>query len=458
MDRGNILSGAAFTTALASALVFMAVLTVTGIAAYSYIQNAMIAQIEEQVRAEELLLADIFRDEGERGLVEAIAQLDAPIATPEHAIGVFDTAGRRLAGNISLAPSFVGWSRESLTVTVQRLGTPRTASYHIHASRLGRSTLVVGRSLAVVNQTLRALFRVFALAGFVVVLAMLTTGYLLSGRSLRKLERLEATLERVSAGDTDVRLPVSPQNDQIDRVARRMNAHLDRLSELMEYTRSTAAAIAHDLKRPLGRAYLGLERALDEMDGQKDPRGTIEDVQSELTKLTRIFDTMLRIARIGAQDGKSGLSNVALGPLVDDLVETYSAIASEKDQTLSVSRTEGEAFTILGDSAMLQQMIVNLLQNAVTHCPPGTEIKVTLEEGDGVVLCVSDTGPGIPAAERSKVFDAFYRLDRARTDEGSGLGLSLVRTIAERHGAEIELADNAPGLRVVVRFPARDSL
>lgn len=455
MDRGNILSGAAFTTALASALVFVAVLTVTGVAAYFYIQAAMISQIENQVRAEELLLGDIFRDEGQAGLVEAIAQLDAPIATPEHAIGVFDPAGKRLAGNITLAPTFVGWSRELLTVTIQRQGTSQTAPYRIHASQLGRSTLVVGRSLAVVNTTLRALFRVFALAGFVVVLAMLLTGYMLSGRSLRKLERLEATLERVSAGDTDVRLPVSARNDQIDRVARRMNAHLDRLSELMASTRSTAAAIAHDLKRPLGRAYLGLERALDDMDRARDPRDTIEEVQSELTKLTRIFDTMLRISRIGAQDGTAGLAPVALGPLVDDLVETYAAIAAEKDQTLTLHPLAGQDFTVLGDAAMLQQMIVNLLQNAISHCPAGTSIDLSLKtDEDGVSLTVADNGPGIPLEERERVFDAFYRLDHARTEEGSGLGLSLVRTIAHRHGARVELADNGPGLRATIRFPA----
>ncbi len=105
---------------------------------------------------------------------------------------------------------------------------------------------------------------------------------------------------------------------------------------------------------------------------------------------------------------------------------------------------------------MIGQLIANLVENAITHCPAGAVITLAVRgAADQVRIIVSDTGPGIPEADREHVFDAFYRSDAARTSEGNGLGLAMVRSIADRHGAAISLEDNAPGLRVSVTFARR---
>ncbi len=281
---------------------------------------------------------------------------------------------------------------------------------------------------------------------------MLCAGYFLSRKSLHKLEQLEMTLAQVSDGDMTARIALSPDNDQIDRIAGRMNAHLENLSRLMISTRATAAAVAHDLKSPLARAYLGLGQALARIEQGQDPRAEIEDTQAELEGMNGIFDTFLRLARIeGGADGAQ-FAPVDLGALLDDLAETYQMVAEDSDQNLVYERPKGSVI-ITGDATMLQQMVVNLLQNAVTHGGAGNQIGLTLDHaGDQVLLTVADTGPGIPEAARDAVFEPFHRLDPSRSKPGSGLGLALVRAIAERHRAHITLADNAPGLRVTVAF------
>ena len=176
-----------------------------------------------------------------------------------------------------------------------------------NAAPLGDLTFVVGQRLDQRVQTERAMLRTLAITGFVIVLTMLGSGYFFSRTSLRKLEQMETVLAQVSDGDMATRMAVSPKKDQIDRIALRLNTHLDTLSRLMLSTRATAAAIAHDLRSPLARAYLGLGRALDRVDAGADPRAEIEDTQAELERMTHIFDSFLRLARIEAGGMARGL-------------------------------------------------------------------------------------------------------------------------------------------------------
>jgi signal transduction histidine kinase len=257
----------------------------------------------------------------------------------------------------------------------------------------------------------------------------------------------------VSEGDTLARLTVTADNDQIDRVARAMNLHLDRLGVLIATTRASAAAIAHDLRTPLSRAFLVLDRAQTALEAGLDPRPAIEGVEAELTRLNSICDTILRISRLEASKGGGGLGPVALAPLLADLTETFAVLAEERGQILTLAPVP-EALEIRGDAAMLSQLMANLLQNATNHCPAGARIGLGVTPlRRGVVLWVVDDAPGIAPEEREKVFAPFYSIDPNRTGGGNGLGLALVKAIADRLGAKIALGDAAPGLRVEVEFP-----
>ncbi len=456
MDRGNILSGAAFTAVLQSAVVFLVMLITVGSLTNRYVERTMTGELREDIQTRWSLFAADYREEGAAPLTELIDSAALFTAQGRRAIGLFDANGRPVAGNILTRPETDGWQNGALDLVPDASQTSsdgREIEYFYRSGAVDDYTLVVGQRLDRMFQLDRTVFRTLSITGFIVVLTMLGAGYLLSRKSLRKLEGLEQALERVSDGDMSARVAVSPHNDQIDRIAGRMNTHLDSLSRLMASTRGTAAAVAHDLKSPLARAYLGLGRALAQVDAGEDPRADIEDTQGELQRMGVIFDTFMRLAQIEAGVYGGPFAKVDLRALVDDLAETYHLVAEDHDQTLVYDRDAGGDVSVVGDAAMLQQLLVNLLENALNHGGAGNEIQLSLDrKADRVHLTVADRGPGIPEAARDAVFEPFHRLDPSRRKPGSGLGLTLVRAIAERHGADVTLADNNPGLRVSVVF------
>ena len=456
MDRGNILSGAAFTAVLQSAVVFLVMLITVGFLTSSYVERNMTDELREDIQTRWSLFAADYRDEGIEPLTELIDSATSFSAQGRRAIGLFNADGKSVAGNILARPEANGWQHGALDLVPGANQTPADGhdiDYFYRSDPVADYTLVVGQRLDRMFLTDRTVFRTLSITGFIVILTMLGAGYLLSRKSLHKLEDLEKALERVSDGDMSARVAVSPHNDQIDRIAGRMNTHLDSLSRLMSSTRGTAAAVAHDLKSPLARAYLGLGRALAQVDAGKDPRAEIEDTQTELEQMSAIFDAFLRLARIESRADGVQFAKVDLRALVDDLADTYQLVAEDDGQTLVYDRAAGDRFAVVGDTAMLQQMLVNLLENALTYGGEGNEIRLSLDrDADRVRLTVADRGPGIPEAARAAVFEPFHRLDPSRRRPGSGLGLALVRAIVERHEADITLADNNPGLRVSVTF------
>lgn len=456
MDRADVTSGAAFKTALRGTAVLVAVLVLSGVTAFFYLRREMIAELEDQIIEDQIVLAQIYDQGGVDELIAAINTLRHPLPTKLRALGLFDASGKVLAGNIDLAPDVVGWSQTRLSILqAQPADAPAVlGTFHINTTKLGGFTLVVGRNLAASQAKEDRLLFALCMMGLVVGAAFLIMGYGASLSSLRKLDRMAAVLDRVSQGDAAARLPVSRDNDQIDRVARAMNVHLERLSILMGTTRANAAAIAHDLRTPLSRAFLAVDKAQLVIDRGEDPRNSIDEIEAELSRLRSIFDVILRISRLEQATDDTTPASVALAPLLADLAETFAALAEDKGQTLNLTPVAPE-LTICADGAMVSQLVANLLQNAITHCPVGTVISLGAAAGNGSVhLWVADTGPGIPEAEREKVFELFYSVDPNRTQGGNGLGLALVKAIAERLGGRISLSDANPGLRVDIAFAA----
>lgn len=455
MDHDNVFSGAAFRTAVHAAAAVLTALTLTAVAAFIFVQQTLESEIQRQVTSEQVMLREIYDKGGKAALIRTIAEINNPVALSQRAIGVFGPDGIKLAGNIYRAPNFDGFQRADLRLT----GTDRPLPYYAHATLLGEVVVIVGHDMTMITTTEHRLIIALLIAGVISGGAILLIGYLASRKSLRKLMALENTLDRVADGDVSARVAVSREDDQIDRISTRVNAHLARLTELMTTTKSTAAAIAHDLKTPLSRASLSLQAALLLIDKGQNPRDEIEETEAELDHLNSIFETILRISRIESARQDSGFESFALLPMLEDLAETFVPMAEERGQSLVVLAPNQPpnqlAPQVLGDARMLRQMIVNLLQNAMNHGAAGNEVVISLQaQGAAAVVEISDRGPGIPEAERAKVFDPFYRLDSSRTAGGSGLGLALVKAICVRHGITVQLVDNQPGLRVILIFPA----
>lgn len=451
MDRVSVFSGSAFRTAVFAAVAVLATLTVAAVGAFYFVRQALEHEIAGQILAEQVMLREIYEKGGEAALIRTISEINNPVALSQRAIGAFGPGGLKLAGNIRTAPSITNFQRANLIIDGEG---GRTRPYYVHTALFDRIVLVIGHDLSLVTATERRLALALIGSGLLAGAVILLIGYGASHRSLLKLSDLEATLDHVSQGDTAIRVPTGAGNDQIDRIARRVNVHLDRLSGLMVTTRSTVAAIAHDLKTPLSRAHLSLQSARTLIDEGEDPRGALEDTEAELERLGAIFDTVLRISRIETAANAVDFAPFDLAPLIADLAETFAPVAEERGQTLSFLQPETAVPPVSGDARMVRQMIVNLIQNAINHGPAGNAVEIALGAHDGAcTLDVADHGPGIREDERAKVFDPFYRSDSSRTGDGSGLGLALVKAIAGRHGIAVELADNAPGLKVRLHFP-----
>jgi signal transduction histidine kinase len=220
----------------------------------------------------------------------------------------------------------------------------------------------------------------------------------------------------------------------------------------MEGLRQVSNDIAHDLRTPLTRLRQRLEVARTRSTTVDQYRQLIDTVIGDTDEILKTFAAMLRVAEIEAGTARARFAPVDLSALLEAIVELYAALAEDQRQSLDSRIDHG--LVVRGDRELLTQMFVNLVENALRHTPPGTRIEVTAELGAGRPVCaIADSGPGIPPGERDKVFHRFYRLDASRATAGSGLGLSLVAAIAELHHVKVELTDNAPGLRLTLRFP-----
>jgi signal transduction histidine kinase len=449
---GSVFSGAAFQSVALALAVFALALFIIGLSIFSIVKFAMYDELKAQIVEETVLFNEIYQKNGQAALVDSIRKLESHRLEEPKLLGWFDENASKLAGNLNIAPEFIGWNR----LTVKTLSP--THDYFAYASKIEKTTIVVGRNLRLVDVVLQTLLWVLLLGGISVAVLSLAIGYFSSRGVFTKLQNLAATLDQVSRGDTQVRLPVSVANDQIDRISRQLNQHLERLSTLISSTRNTATSIAHDLRTPLNRAFLLLQDARQSGEGNEELDELIQRAEDELTNVNQIFDTILRIAKLETTTTQSGFDHILLDELLEEMVETYQPVVEAAGQALSHARGAGASPRVYGDRKMLRQMLANLIENASFHCPAGASIVLAAQslQGGGACIEINDDGPGIPVEFHKRVLEPFYRLDASRNKPGSGLGLALVKAIAVRHGATIELRDNAPGLGITIRFPASE--
>ena len=273
---------------------------------------------------------------------------------------------------------------------------------------------------------------------FAVMALTVLVGLIAGVLAQRRLTRINATLSALALGDLTARTGLTGQRDDLDDMARQVDVTAGELERLVTQTRHLSASLAHDLRTPLARLRARLETL---PDGEE--RGAALE---EAERLSGIFDTIMRVSRIEAAQGTDGFENVALGELVEDLAETFGPVVEDDGKSLTADVTEPA--TVMADRQMLVQAVANLIQNAIRHGGP----QITLQ-AKGRTISVSDNGPGVDPSAFSEIIKPMVRLDTARKTEGTGLGLALVRAVADRHGADLTFASNAPsGLSVTLNF------
>lgn len=299
----------------------------------------------------------------------------------------------------------------------------------------------------------RAIESAFAWAGGLTLLLAIAGGVLLSGNFLRRIDTIGRTSRAIMEGDLTARIPARGTNDEIDQLVASLNAMLDRIQQLLEGVRQVSSDIAHDLRTPLSRLRQRLEDAREHATTTGDYAAATEAAIAEADEMLEIFSALLRIAQIEAGAQKSAFAVVDVSELARSVGEAYLPAAEDTQHRLVLEIQDGA--TLNGDRQLLAQMLSNLIENALHHTPAGTTVTLAVRTpSGGPEIEVADTGPGIPQAERDKVFERFYRLDRSRGTAGSGLGLALVKAIAGLHGLTIRLEERKPGLAVVIGRPS----
>ena len=433
----------------ASALVLVVVL-------WSATIGLLNGQVDAAIRADALGLAERWQDGGPQALLSTIAERLAGNVDEDAIYLVIDAQGRRVAGNLAAWPGEVQKAGPVYELPVRRHGIDSLARLHRFALP-NNYALLVGRDVASRAALRDLLTRTLAWA-LLLVIALSIVGAILVRRLFqRMLSHISVTAAAISAGDLSPRVELSGRGDEFDRLAETINDMLDRIGRLMDGVRQVSNAIAHDLRTPITRARARLEDAADHAETSGELRTEIGHAIQDLDNITLVFQALLRISEIEAGARRSAFTQLDLAPLLQDLSELYTAVAEEAG--LSLHLTLAGPLSLRGDRALIQQAVANLLDNALKFSPLGGTVQLAgRRTASGVELSVMDSGDGIPPADVPRATERFFRGESARNTPGFGLGLTLVRAVAQLHAGSLELQDAHPGLRAVLTLPvAQDS-
>ena len=463
------------TTTFRLSMSFFALFAIAGGLAIAYIYwntNVLFArQLEQTIQAEIQGLAEQYSQGG-------IARLTATIAERSQQPGnslylVTDASGRGIAGNLQSVSRTLWDTLGRVEFVYRRPGESGAESRLAFASvfRLsGGFRLIVGRDIEdrrlLSNIVRSALLWGLAFMAFVSVVG----GWLVSRNILSRIDMVTATSRTIMSGDLSERIPLTGSGDELDRLSQNLNEMLERIEQLMMGLKEVSDNIAHDLKTPLNRLRNRVESALRSAESESDYRLTLQQTIEDADILIRTFNSLLSIARLEAGAARKSAERVAAADIVRDVIELYEPLAVDHHMTLDARHDE--TVELMVDRQLIGQALANLIDNAIKYTSGADKgrgsasdradrssilVEIT-RQGERAEISVADSGPGIPEGDRERVLKRFVRLEKSRSQAGSGLGLSLVAAVARLYGGSIKFEDNNPGLRAILTLPIADSL
>ena len=316
------------------------------------------------------------------------------------------------------------------------------------ATPQGPTTVVVAVDVEAIHDAVAAFVRDGLLALMLLTLAVGAVSWLVIGRTLAPVDAISRQAGLITAKRLDQRVPEPRARDEIRRLARTINDMLTRLEQSARRQERFVADAAHELRTPLATLRLRLETALNRADPAADEQ-LLPDLLGETLRLGSLVDELLLLARSDA-----GRLAAQVEPV--DLDEVVTAVvASSQDRKVAVRAAEIEPLQVLGEPALLKQVVRNLVENAVRHARSRVDVALTADSSSAVIT-VDDDGPGIPPDARTEVFQRFVRLDDSRTRDqgGVGLGLAIVDEIVKLHAGSVQVTESpAAGARLRVRLP-----
>lgn len=330
-------------------------------------------------------------------------------------------------------------------VTGEVTETNLRAVFQEDLQRAAAEQIEVNAYREALNQLRRGSIGALALMFF----ASFGTGYLFSGWALRPVDRIAGVARDITATDLSRRIGLRGPDDELKKIADTFDEMLDRLQSAFEDQRRFVHEASHELRNPLAVARTNLELALDGGTDQ-ELRSAAEIAHRSTGRMSLLVDDLLEQARSGVPELKRG--KVDINELAEMAADEHRAAAKARDVSIT-STVAGEDAGVMGDGPALRRAVGNLVVNAVRLAPTGSTVAIDVQSApDCVTLSVADEGPGIALADREAVFDRFWRGGDAGS--GSGLGLSIVRQIAERHGGQVSLeSEVGTGSRFTIRLP-----
>jgi len=412
-------------------------------------------QINATITAEINGLSESYREHGLSGLVEVIEERIAADRAGDAVYLLTDSDYQPVTGNLPRWPSDVErqgrWASFDIPLKEQEggaNGSVRAMSFLLSEGY----HLLVGRNLRE-RQNFENLIEQSLVWSVIITIALAVFGGVVMSRDMRRrLDSINSTTLRIMSGALHERIKVTGSDDEFDRLSVNLNNMLQQIDRLMLAMREVSDNVAHDLRSPLTRLKSRLEITLLTVKSPEQYRQAIEQAVQETDHILTTFNALLSIAQAEGGAARGEMEVVDLATLCGDVGELYEPLAEAKQ--LALHTALADSAPIKGNRHLLFQAITNLVDNAIKYSEPGGEVVLSVAvAGDRVEVVVADRGPGIPEADRERVLQRFVRLEQSRTTPGNGLGLSLVTAVMTLHDGSLELADNQPGLKAILRLP-----
>jgi signal transduction histidine kinase len=449
------------STTLKLALIAIGIFGAAVIALFSYVYWATASYVrsrsDQAIAAEQAVLRKAYDDGGRAGLTAAIGRRIDEARLDGGRYLLVDPASVPVAGNLKAWPAALqgasGWGDFTAPEEKPDVADDPTMFRAEFETLPDGYRLLVGKDIDDLDEFAEKMETALLLGVSLVFVLAAVASVTVTRRTVGRIEAINAASRAIMHSGLGERIPQRGTHDEWDQLAANLNTMLDRIEGLMQEVKQVTDNVAHDLRTPLARMRGRLEKAYNAPRGGEPDRTLIGDTLADLDGVLRMFTSLTRISHIEASDRTGAFRAVDLSEVAREVVELFDAAAEDAGVQLEVVGDRG--VPVAGDRDLLFDAAANLVDNAIKHGREGGRVTVQVARGEGgPVISVADDGPGIPADEYQQVFKRFYRLERSRRTPGNGLGLSLVAAVARLHGARIELEDNAPGLKLRLRFPS----
>jgi signal transduction histidine kinase len=371
---------------------------------------------------------------------------------------IFAADGHRIIGNLESLPPDLridAAAQRSAVIRMDQNGSEHQVVRAIARRMRNGDVLVLGRNVDEAGEISHVVGEALLLGLLPAFFLCLLAGAWLSVRAQRRVEDVNQRVQRIIAGDLSERLPHRTVDEPFSRLAVIVNGMLDEMEAMIDALAGVGNDIAHDLRTPLTRARLALERGRTNATTLEQLQTVADKAITGIDQSLAIITALLRLAEIENSRRSAGFGSVALHEMLREVCDIYEPIAENKEITLHVQVTQ--QVTVRGDRDLLIEAVANLIDNAIKFTPEGGKVNIELLRRDSeTVVRVTDTGCGISEQERDAVLRRFYRSDKMRNTPGVGLGLSLVAAIVKLHGFRLEIS-SGPGCRVEIICPDRES-